>query len=373
MREDEYLRNITIQLEDIMQECNSLVIATICSRLKEIGRLSQEDAVKIANMTRTQDLKKIEAIMEEASGLSAKEIEKAFDKASRYNDAVMARFYEARKKKAKKESLDLIKSRAIETAKDGIINLSETTAFVIDGKVSSVTATYRRAVNAGIYGLQQGIVDYNTAIRAIVYQMASSGLRKTDYDSGYTRRIDSAARMNLLDGMRQMNMEYRQEQGRQFGADGIEISVHGMCAPDHLPIQGRQFSNRDFEILQNSLERPIGTCNCYHSIFPIVLGVSMPAYTDSELDQINDDSNEIVEYTDRRGEVHKCSKYESTQLQRRIETEIRKAKDIQYAYAAAGDEEMAKKYKNIVKKKMKYYKNVSEQVDLRVKRNRLIV
>ena len=370
MTEDEFLASLTLQLEEVMQECNSKVIAKICTRLNEMGKLSYSDAVKLANMTRTKDLKEIERILADTSGRSEYEIEQAVEKACKYNDTLMERFYKAKKIAVDTSTLNAIKRRAIKSMKDGILNLSGTTAFVIDGKPTSISKTYRKAVNSGIYGLQQGMVDYNTTIRSIVRKMAESGLRKVDYESGAHRRLDSAVRMNLLDGMRQMNMEYRQEQGEQFGADGVEISVHGMCAPDHLYLQGRQFTKKHFRQINETLERPIGTCNCYHSIFPIIMGLSNPAYSKDELKAINDASKAEVTYTDKRGDVHTCTAYEATQLQRRQETTIRRLKDIQYAYEQAGDTVMAKEYAKKITKQRNYYKNMSSEVGLKPKMER---
>jgi hypothetical protein len=370
MTEDEFLSSLTLQLEEVMQECNSKVIAKICTRLNDMGKLSYSDAVKLANMTRTQDLKEIERILADTSGRSEYEIEQAVEKACKYNDAIMERFYKAKKVGVDVSTLNAIKKRAIKSMKDGVLNLSDTTAFVIDGKPTSITKTYRKAVNSGIYGLQQGMVDYNTSIRSIVRKMAESGLKKVDYESGMHRRLDSAVRMNLLDGMRQMNMEYRQEQGEQFGADGVEISVHGMCAPDHLYLQGRQFTKRNFRQINETLERPIGTCNCYHSIFPIIMGLSNPAYSKDELKAINDASKAEVTYTDKRGDVHTCTAYEATQLQRRQETTIRRLKDIQYAYEQAGDTVMAKEYAKKITKQRNYYKTMSAEVGLKPKMER---
>jgi phage-related protein len=34
--------------------------------------------------------------------------------------------------------------------------------------------------------------------------------------------------------------------GEQFGSDGIELSAHAISAPDHVNVQGRQFSNAEF-------------------------------------------------------------------------------------------------------------------------------
>jgi hypothetical protein len=167
-----------------------------------------------------------------------------------------------------------------------------------------------------------------------------------------------------------MNMEYRQEQGEQFGADGVEISVHGMCAPDHLYLQGRQFTKKHFRQINETLERPIGTCNCYHSIFPIVMGLSNPAYSKNELKAINDASKAEVTYTDKRGDAHTCTAYEATQLQRRQEVTIRRLKDIQFAYEQAGDAVMAKEYAKKITKQRNYYKSMSAEVGLKPKMER---
>ena len=69
--------------------------------------------------------------------------------------------------------------------------------------------------------------------------------RKVRYASGLTRRLDTAARQNVLDGFRALMQRTRDETGKAFGADGVEISAHMLCAEDHLPYQGRQFSLED--------------------------------------------------------------------------------------------------------------------------------
>ena len=79
------------------------------------------------------------------------------------------------------------------------------------------------------------------------------------YASGRTRRLDSACRMNILEGVRQVNNGIRKEMGNQYGADGVEIDAHGLCAEDHLPYQGKQYTIKAYEKLNNKLKRPIGT------------------------------------------------------------------------------------------------------------------
>lgn len=138
--------------------------------------------------------------------------------------------------------------------------------------------------------------------------------------------------MNILEGVRRLNADMMEETGKEFGADGVEISAHGLCAPDHQPIQGRQFSNKEYERLNQRLQRPIGTLNCHHFATPIILGVSKPVHSDKELREINAQSNAPVEY---RGKT--MTRYEASQKQRQLETAIRYAKDERDACVAAGD------------------------------------
>ena len=118
-------------------------------------------------------------------------------------------------------------------------------------------------------------------------------------------------------------------------------------------VQGRQFSNKEFENFQNDRKavdytgmvfepefeghdrRSISEYNCYHYIFSIILGVSKPQYSDKQLQEIIDNKNKTFEFD---GKTYNM--YEGTQLQRRIESAIREAKDTQILARASEDNEL---------------------------------
>lgn len=164
----------------------------------------------------------------------------------------------------------------------------------------------------------------NKIIKQIVNEMLTNQIRVTNNEQNI--RLDTCVRRDLLDTFRNYQNDYRMTLGRQLGLDGVEITVHGNCAPDHVNIQGRKFSFADFNKLQDSLERPISTCNCYHTFFPCVL--KGPAtYSAEQLDEIRRKSAETVEYTDATGKLHHCTRYEGTQELRRQETAMRRVDD----------------------------------------------
>ena len=129
----------------------------------------------------------------------------------------------------------ILRAQARETA-GRMTNLSNSTA--LSGK-------YRNAVDVAVNAVQSGVEDYGSAIRRVIREAGQSGLRVrengtrvVDYESGRSVRIDTAARMSVLDGVRHLNQSVMEEVGRQFGADGVEIDAHMLCAEDHVPYQG---------------------------------------------------------------------------------------------------------------------------------------
>ena len=128
-----------------------------------------------------------------------------------------------------------------------------------------------------------------------------------------------------MGAFRKTMSDARWEMGRQFGADGVEVSAHGLCAPDHLPYQGRQMSMGQFEAANASLDRPlVDGANCRHTAYPIIMGVSKPAYDTEYLDMLREESVREVTFTGLSGKELTMTRYEATQYQRGLETMIRK-------------------------------------------------
>ena len=152
-----------------------------------------------------------------------------------------------------------------------------------------------------------------------------------------------------------------------FGCDGWEISAHAASAPDHEPIQGRQYSDAEYEKLNNSLVRRIGTLNCGHSAFPIILGVDSPQYTPEELEEMRRDNENGVDYEGRH-----YTMYEATQRQRQLERAIRKQKRrILVAEQNPGDKERLQQTQIKYQVLDQEYKRFSKAAGLRLQHERM--
>ena len=205
------------------------------------------------------------------------EVEKVFQQVAESDLRFASKVFGADHTPAIKDNpaLERILKAQAKITKQALANLSQTT-IMSDG--------YKNAVDVAVQTAQAGVSDYNSAIRRAMKAAARDGLRVQYPNSGLTRRLDSAVRMNVLDGIRAINQDVMRQVGKEFGADGVEISAHALCAEDHLPYQGQQMSNKEFDRLQNTiLDRPFGMWNCRHSWHPILMGISSPAYTPEEL------------------------------------------------------------------------------------------
>lgn len=246
---------------------------------------------------------------------------------------------------------------------------------------------YNSLLDTAYLNVGQGKETFDHAVHRILKQIGQSGLKTIDYESGRSVRLDSTIRTHLKNRLAELHNENQKLFGEEFGADGVEISVHLNPAPDHEDVQGRQFSNEEYTNLQNGNDavdykgntynldhdskngyRPIGEMNCYHYIFPIILGVSQPEYTDSQLQKIINDNDTGFEFEGKH-----YTNYQGTQLQRRLETEIRKQKDIQILGRESGIDQTIREAQDAITKLTNKYKKLSDASGLPVARDRLRV
>ena len=361
-------------LEEILQEQERDVIAVICRRLKAVGELNPTSAKQMARLAQYQnaDLKEIRKIIKKATKLSEAEIERVFEKAAQSSKEYADTLAQQAAGVSYAGNVEALAAAAAKRYKESFLNLSDTYAFKTNGQTLTIRQQYVKSVNKAVASVSTGTMDYHTAIRQTVKEMSNSGLRvrpKTgeqivEWESGYTRRLDSSVRMNVLEGARQLSQEILNDAGTQF-ATGWEISAHDRPAPDHATIQGRQYTRAEYETLNASLKRPIGTLNCMHIAFPIIYGVTKPTYTDKQLADMQANANREYEWQGK-----KYTGYECTQKQRQYETAIRRARDLQRYAKEAGDSLLEKQQKRRVRELTAQYKEFSESVGLSVKLSR---
>lgn len=366
-------------LIDRINSLNEDILEIIGNRIKEIGEMTPTQVHQINQMLMyNTDIDRIIQKLAEVSGMNVNDIYSLFEYSAKTNQDFARQFYRARgisyiPYAQNKVLKDQVRAIAEITARE-YANISRTSAIGytikdLQGNVTfkDISSVYKDTIDKAILNVSQGKTTYQQEMRKAIKQIGQSGLKTIDYESGRSVRLDSAIRQNTLEGLRTLTNQIQEQFGEEFGADGVEVSHHINSAPDHIDtVDGKQFSlngdrvvkgklYKDFNTVNNSLDRQVSTLNCRHYIFSIVLGVNKPQYTDKQLEE---DKKKNKQGFDFEGKHY--SNYEGEQLQRLIEREIRKQKDIQILAKASGDKELTQqvqakitqlttKYRQVVK------------------------
>lgn len=375
MQDEQKLDKILERFYIRFNKYNTKVLEELGNVIKQFDGLTPSEAHKLG-----QELKysnNVDNLLKELSrisGKSVKDINTLLDNVAKEN-VEFADAYNTRYTDQIKRYVNTIKKETNGTFKD--LSKSKNIGFSFKNKNGKIIfkpmkLVYRDLIDEAVYNVSTGVVDYQSAMRNTIKQLADSGVKvhqeNTTYKSGYNRRIDSSVRQAILTGIRKINLGVQERVGEQFGANGYEISAHFPCAEDHLDIQGRQFSKEEYKELNNDLTRPIGELNCTHFAFAIILGVNLPSYSKKQLREYRTKSLEKITYN---GKTY--TKYEATQVQRRLETEIRKQKDRQIIARASNDKDEITKSQSKISQLTKEYNKFSNKAGLDTYKNRLNV
>ena len=394
MLSDDAIDKLMQPIIDRQQNINTFVINTIARRVKEIGELSTSDLYKLERLLKTgADARKINQELARLTKLQVTDIKRLIKTVAQNSYYDVKPYYDYRHKAfipfEKNKALQQVLTAVSNQTAASYLNISDSraTGFILRDfssptrlKFYTVKETYQTVIDEAIQAVNGGVVDFDTAMNRTMEQLVASGFRRVSWDSGYTQRLDSAVRRNIQDGVRAVNQGVQDEVGKQFGADGKELTVHLNSAPDHEPIQGHQFTNKEYDKLQSGVSfedvngnkfhgipRAIGTWNCRHFAYSIIVGFSKPVYTQEQLNKMIQQNHKG--YTLPNG-TH-LTLYECAQYQRRMETKIRECKDGIRMAKELGNKKLQQRYETRLAKNLKQYQAFSQRTGLKMKTARL--
>lgn len=370
-------------LTKLYRSLEATLLDEICSRLKLAGELNEVTVQDIrALRSHGIDLKEIEKAIQRTANISQRDLKKLLDGAVERNQE----YY--------KEVIDLAGLTAPETlvsatdivaimaqAQREVGNLTRSMGFLVDNGRTMLAPgrAYQWALDNAEMQVMSGAVSYNQAIKNAVKQLADSGIKIVDYESGHRDQIDVAARRAVMTGVSQLCSKYTEQSAEYLETPYFEVSAHigardtGVGWQNHKEWQGRVYSVRIgdkypsiYEVCGLGYVDGLEGANCRHIRTAFVDGVMERTYTDGELAHI-DDGHDV----DFEGKHYTA--YEATQVQRRIERTIRKLKREQTAYKAAGLEEDYQAVTARIRRLNAEYKSFSEAARLPMQRERMKV
>lgn len=306
----------------LIDPVNTYLLKDIARRIQEAGKLTSTAAYEAWQVEWLgKGRKELERELSQLLGVTRREARKLLRSAARYGyDTTLSRYPGHLVPFDTNQAIQQIVSAAVTLAGDELKNITQTKAILmVDpyGRYQTLPKAYCACTDYAFQQVFTGAADYNTAIRQACAGIAKHGV-SIAYASGVHTSLEAAVRRNIMGGLGLMTEQISRQNHDDLGCDGWEISAHANSAPDHEPIQGRQYSDKAYDTLNNGLVRRIGTLNCGHVASPIILGVNSPQYSAEELEKFRQDNEAGVTFDGKH-----YTGYEATQMQRRLERAIR--------------------------------------------------
>lgn len=316
LTEQDFL-NIEKQAIQIYQNLELQIIEEIATRIAKVGyantvvlndiQIAQEmgvlyqDIITLVAKYNNSTYEEIAKIFEEAGAKTLKFDDKIYTEAG-LNPLPI------------KQSPGMIQilNATIEKTSGNLQNLVMTTA-------NTAQTQFYNAMNRAYMEVSTGVKNYTQSIIDTIKDISSQGALIT-YPSGRNISIESATRMNIVTGVNQTCGKLQELRANELGWDLMELTAHGGARPEHAGWQGKIVSRSGQKGYLSLDDIGYGTAtgfkgvNCRHDWYPYYKG-STRTYTK---EQLKEWKNEEVSYNGQ-----KISKYDATQIQRKMERQIR--------------------------------------------------
>lgn len=344
------------ELTELLRALEITLLEEICSRLKASDQLN-EVTVQDIRVLRSHgiDLKEIEKAIRKTSGISETKLNELLDDVVERNQKYYTELIDLAHITQPETLVSVEDTWAIyEQTKQTMRNITRSMCFLVDAgrTMLSPAKAYQWALDNATMQIQSGAISYNQAIKSAVRQLAQSGLKVVDYESGHRDQIDVAARRAVMTAVNQLNRKYSEQSMDFLQTDLVQVEAHAGARDidgpkgweNHKKWQGKlyrwaEFTKKYPDASKGEYPDFESTCgigdvtgilgaNCRHSWSAFVEGVMERTYTDKQLEHIDDGLGCTFE-----GKTYTA--YEATQMQRRVERQIRAQKRLVNAYKAA--------------------------------------
>lgn len=316
-------------------------------KVQELGGIREEIIKKLAAMTgKTQA--EIVALLSEAGEQAVADDLEYYTAADVYEPS-----------KVNTEALYKQLNSGLLQTQQSFSNITRTTA-------NTATKQFERALDRAWTQINTGGFDMTSAIHRAITDLAEAGVGSIEYKSGRIDNIEVAVRRAVVTGANQTAAKTQEVLADELEVDLVEVTAHGGARPAHAKWQGQVFSRNGRKKIDGVVYEDLrkatgygkagGLCgiNCRHNFHPYVPGTSR-TWSEKELAKLEEKNVEYngVKYTE----------YEASQIQRKIEREIRKQKRTVAALEAGGQD--ASKYRSKLRDAQKTYTDFTKQTGLK--------
>ena len=370
----EQLGQASARLDGLTQKLEKAILDDICRRTAKAGTVTDTaewQILRLKEMGEANDV--IEKAVSDYTKLSNEEVRQLFHEAAQVSDDFYAEMYTQSGKPfvpvEENPYMQQLITATVDQTNNELVNLTQSMGFAVrqaDGSTAFQPAAkaYQSALDLAQMQVATGTFDYTTAIRNSVKALTDGGLYFVEYESGHRNRADVAARRAILTGLSQMTGQVSKHNAEELETDIVEVTAHAGARPSHAEWQGRRYSlsgkSKEYPSLEEATGYGTGDglkgWNCRHDFYPVIPGISPPAYTEEQLANIDPPP---VEYNGKT-----LTYYECTQKQRAMETAMRKTKREIIAAKASGDDDMFTAKSIRLRRQKEEYANFSKSAGM---------
>lgn len=218
------------ELAELYRSLESQLLDEICSRLNLADQLN-EVTVQAMRTLRAHGIsqQEIERAIRRTTNISEKKLTDLLDDVVERNQRYYSELIKIADVTAPQTLLSIEDTYAIyEQTRQTFRNITQSMAFLVDnGRTLLAPArAYQYVLDSAVLEIQSGAISYNQAIRRGIKQLADSGLKTVQYESGHIDQIDVAVRRAVMSGVNALCQRYSEQSMEYLGTNLVEVSAH---------------------------------------------------------------------------------------------------------------------------------------------------
>lgn len=158
------------------------------------------------------------------------------------------------------DDIEAIRAQTAETCR----NITQSIGFLVDaGRTFLPPAkAYQWVLDSAVMQIDSGAISYSQAVKSAIKQLAGSGLKIVDYESGHRDQVDVAVRRAVMTGVSQLCAKYTEQSAYYLDTTYFEVSAHAGARDkpgpspwsSHKDWQGKVYSTRSGTSIRTSMK-----------------------------------------------------------------------------------------------------------------------
>lgn len=376
----EYKEKLSRSIESKYSDLEERIMKDIVRRIQKAGEITSTADWQINRLRILgHSSEDIEKMLKEALDASYPEMFELYDKVIDWEYVRNKDIYEQVNAEfipfEENEELQQITDALIRQSSTDLENITQSLGFYLDygnGKrvMTPLSQVYGKYLDAACLDIVSGAFDYNSVLRRVVTQLTNSGLRTIDYASGYSSRVEVAARRAVMTGISQLTGKISDMNAEKLGTEYFEVAWHSGARPTHAVWQGKVWTKQQLTTVcgLGSVTGLLGA-NCYHEYYPFIPGISERNWTDEWLEEQDRKENTPKEF---RGKEYTV--YDAKQRQRQMGTAMRAQRQkVQLLKEGGADPDDVMLAKCKYQGQLDEYARFSKQMGLKQERERIYI